>query len=95
MRKDYEKFICDCCGRTFIRDKDDVEDNHNELKVFDVTNINDETKEYCSEECMLKGLQDIMIKNKTLGRSVDFRIEPYKYHYEHEEEKDETAKPCI
>lgn len=71
------------------------EENNNELKVFDVTDTNDETKEFCSEECMLKGLRDIMVKDKTLGRCTDLRLESYKYEYEHEEEKDETAKPCI
>lgn len=85
MRKDYQKFICDFCGHTFIRDTEDVEDNHNELKIFAVTDMNDETKEYCSEECMLKGLQDTMIKDKTLGRRVDLRLESYKYEYEYEE----------
>lgn len=87
MRKDYQKFICDFCGRTFIRDTEDVEDNHNELKVFAVTDMNDETKEFCSEECMLKELPAIMIKDKTLGRRTDLRLESYKYEYEYEEEK--------
>ena len=90
MRKDYQKFICDCCGRTFRADRDDVEYNSSELKIFAVTDMNDETKEYCSEECMLKGLQDIMIKDKTLDRRVDLRLESYKYEYEYEEETDET-----
>lgn len=90
MRKDYQKFICDHCGRTFIRDTEDVEYNSGELKIFAVTDMNDETKEFCSEECMLKGLQDIMIKDKTLGRRVDLRLESYKYEYEYEEETDET-----
>lgn len=87
MRKDYQKFICDCCGRTLVADRSDFEYNVNKLEVFDVDDANDETKEYCSEECMLKGLQDIMIKDKTLGRRVDLRLESYKYEYEYEEEK--------
>jgi hypothetical protein len=52
MRKDYQKFICDFCGRTFIRDTDDIEYDSSELKIFAVTDTYDETKEYCSEECM-------------------------------------------
>lgn len=87
MRKDYQKFICEYCGRTFITNRDDIDYNHNELEVFDVTDMNDETKEFCSEECMLKGLQNIMIKNKTLGRRIDLKIESYKYGYEYEEVK--------
>lgn len=87
MRKDYQKFICDCCGRTLVADRYDVEYNVNKLEVFDVTDRNDETKEFCSEECMLKGLQDIMIKDKTLGRRTDLRLESYKYEYEYEEVK--------
>ena len=87
MRKDYQKFICDCCGRIFIANRDSVEYNHNELKIFAVTDINDTTKEFCSEECMLKTLPDIMIKDKTLGRRVDLRLESYKYEYEYEEVK--------
>jgi hypothetical protein len=86
MRKDYQKFICDFCGRTLVADRYDVEYNVNKLEVFDVTDTNDETKEYCSEECMLKGLQDIMTKDKTLGRRIDLRLESYKYEYEYEEE---------
>ena len=85
MRKDYQKFICDCCGRTLVADRHDVEYNVNELEVFDVTDRNDETKEFCSESCMLKGLQDIMIKDKALGRRTDLRLESYKYEYEYEE----------
>lgn len=92
MRKDYQKFICEHCGRTFIRNKDDVECNRNETAVFDITDAFDTTKEFCSEECMLKGLQDIMIKNKTLGRCIDLRIDSYKYEYEYEEEANETEK---
>lgn len=85
MRKYYQKFICECCGRTFIANRDDAEYNVNELEIFDVTDINDETKEFCSEECMLKALPDIMIKDKTLGRRTDLRLESFKYEYEYEE----------
>lgn len=87
MRKEYQKFICDCCGRIFVSNRYDVECNHNETVVFDITDKLDTTKEFCSEECMMKGLQDIMIKDKALGRRIDLRIESYKYEYEYEDEK--------
>lgn len=83
MRKDYQKFICDHCGRTFVRNKDGIEHNINELKIFAITDKNDVTKEYCNEECMLKALPDIMIKDETLGRRIDLRLESYKYEYEY------------
>lgn len=84
MRKDYQKFICEHCGRTFITNIDDSEYNCNELEAFDVTDEFDSTKEFCSEECMMKGLQFVIIKNKSLGRRIDLRIESYKYEYEYE-----------
>ena len=92
MRKEYQKFICDCCGRIFVANRYDVEYNHNELEAFDVTDMNDATKEFCSLSCILKGLQDIMIEDKALGRRIDLRIESYKYEYEYEEEVNETEK---
>jgi hypothetical protein len=48
MRKDYQEFICDYCGRTFIRDTDDIEYDSSELKIFAVTDMYDETKDALS-----------------------------------------------
>ena len=88
MRKDYQKFICDSCGRTFIINHDDTECNNNELEIFDVTDKYNTTKEFCSKECMFKGLQDIMVKNWSLGRKIDLRMESYRHEYEYEEKED-------
>lgn len=89
MRKDYQKFICDHCGRTFIMNRDDVECNPNELEIFDVTDRYDTTKEFCSAECALNALSDFIVTSKALGRRVGIKIESYKYEYEHEEKADE------
>lgn len=86
MRLDKQIFICDYCKKRVGRNMDDIDLNTKTLNVFEVeshyTQI--ETEEFCSEECMLNRLPELILKCRCIGCRPGFTISNYDYEYEEE-----------
>lgn len=86
MRIDKQIFVCDYCKKRVVHNKDDSDLNTETLNVFEVethsTQI--ETEEFCSEECMINRLPELICKCRILGCRPDFTISNYDYEYEEE-----------
>ena len=86
MRLDKQIFICNYCKKRVVRNKDDIDINTKMLDVFEVyprcTQI--ETEEFCSGECMINRLPELILKCRSIGACPDFTITSYSYEYEEE-----------
>lgn len=88
MRLDKQIFICDYCKKKVVRNMDDPDYNTKTLNVFEVEHScnNIDIEEFCSEECMVNRLPELILKCRCIGARPDFTIANYDYTYE--EEKD-------
>lgn len=84
MRLDKQAFICDCCKKRVVRNMDDTDYNTKTLNVFEVEqNCNNvDIMEFCSEECMIKSLPELILKCQVIGARPEFTIANYDYEYE-------------
>lgn len=87
MRLDKQIFICDHCKKRVVRNKDDIDLNTKTLNVFEVEShcAQIETEEFCSEECMINRLPELILKCRCIGARPKFIITNYNYEYEEEE----------
>lgn len=86
MRFDKQIFVCDYCKKKVVRNMDETDYNTKTLNVFEVeqTSNNIDIMEFCSEECMIKSLPELILKCHCIGVRPDFTISNYEYKYEEE-----------
>lgn len=94
MRLDKQVFICDYCKKRVVRNQDDTDSNTKTLNVFEVEQAsnNIDIEEFCSEECMINRLPELILKCKCIGASPNFTISNYEYNYEYEEENNQAVE---
>lgn len=86
MRLDKQIFICDYCKKKVVRNMDDTDYNTKTLNVFEVEHPcnNIDIQEFCSEECMVNRLPELILKCRCIGARPNFAITNYDYTYEEE-----------